>query len=172
MLGVVREPEVEAQDVSTGDLEPLAPEAAAQLAREIAIHLDDEKGSSGGQQRLGQDAGARPDLDDVLVWLRRHGIHDAADDARVVKKMLPEALPRPVPAHQRCPVRRSTAARMMELAASAIVWGAYRWVKGTPKSTMKMESYTIKAFTGKDKHWAKWKEDSEAAFATVGIPDS
>ena len=61
---------------------------------------------------------------------------------------------------------------MMELAASAIVWGAYRWVKGTPKSTMKMESYTIKAFTGKDKHWAKWKEDSEAAFATVGIPDS
>ena len=60
--------------------------------RKIAVDLDHVQGPGARQQGPGQGAAAWADFDETLAVGRINRLDDAADHARVVQKMLTEAL--------------------------------------------------------------------------------
>ena len=72
----------------------------AQPRSEIAVDLDRRDVSCALDQRAGQRAEARSDLDDVVAGLRRDRVDDARDVVRIGEEILPEALARLMTLHR------------------------------------------------------------------------
>ena len=80
-------------DVEHVGLDHLETRRAAQPHGQVAIELDDGERLAALEQRTGQRAAARPDLDEGLSRPRVDRVDDPVDHRSVDEEVLPEPLP-------------------------------------------------------------------------------
>ena len=113
--------EVEGERVALMDGQALRWVLPLQAGDQVTVDFDDVQAVDALQQRLGDGAEARADLDDGIATLRIDGRDDGADDALVDQEVLPKPLTGDVTLHVLllCAMRAASATASNRLPGSA-----------------------------------------------------
>src|SRR5579862_7818 len=144
--------EVERQRIRFVQRESIGIESIAQTCRKITVDLDRGDAPRALEQRAGERAESRPDLDNVVAgsWIDR--VDDSRDVMRIDEKVLAEPLARPVTLDQSGARRASAIASSMaatrlpgsavfassasDARSSAVPWSTDVRMNGKPSVTL------------------------------------
>ena len=96
------------------------------IGREVAVQLDDVQMGQALEQRRGQCATPRADLEHAVARRRSDRLDDAPDHCAIDQEVLPEALARPGKAHVRAGAAACASSSASRAAASRLPGSARR----------------------------------------------